>query len=416
MLTPIKTNEREIFMDVLRGFAILGIFIANLNGFSFWNNGSGAKDSIFLLPDADQKMIFVHHWLIEGKFYSIFSFLFGWGIALQLKRSQINGVQSYSLLLRRLSVMLLLGALHLLIWIGDIIFLYAMMGFVLLFFTRFSNKVLLILATCFVLLPILFYGLKMNFKILNAPAMLLYQAGDWADNKLTGVNSEETFKAFIKNAGWWDILKSNISGFFFRYADLFFQSRIVKVLGLMFIGIVVGRTDFYRNIKQHKKIIRYIIAAGLIIGLPANFILASYMQSHDGSYYNFKMDGFYRTIAYALGVAPLALAYVACMMLVFQKKTAAKILSLLAPVGKMAFTNYIMHSLIGNFIFLPAGLGYMGSVGPVYYTILALNVFLFQIVFSTYWLRYFNYGPLEWIWRSATYGKWQAFNKITTNN
>lgn len=413
MQSPVKTNEREIFMDILRGFAILGIFIANLNGFSFWDSHGDAKEGSFLLPGLDKKMIFIHHFLLEGKFYSIFSFLFGWGIALQLKRSNIDGVQSYSLVLRRLAVMLLLGAFHLMIWIGDIVFLYAMLGFILLFFTRFSNKTLLILAAIFLLLPILFYGLKMNFKILNAPAILLYQTGDWADYKLTGINSEEAFKAFIKNASWWDVLKLNISGFFFRYGDLFFQSRIVKVLGLMFIGVVIGRSDFYRNIKQHKKMLTYIIIAGLIIGLPANFILARYMEANDGSYYNLKIDGLYRTIAYSLGVAPLALAYIAGLMLVFQKKTAAKILSIFAPVGKMAFTNYVMHSLIGNFVFLSPGLGYMGSVGPVYYTLFAILIFIFQIIFSTYWLNYFNYGPLEWIWRSATYGKWQTFRKST---
>lgn len=86
-------------------------------------------------------------------------------------------------------------------------------------------------------------------------------------------------------------------------------------------------------------------------------------------------------------------------------------MSLVAPAGKMAFSNYSMQSLIGNFVFLGAGLGFMGQVGPVYYTLFGIAVFIFQVAFSTFWLKHFNYGPVEWLWRSATYKKWQPLLK-----
>ena len=82
----------------------------------------------------------------------------------------------------------------------------------------------------------------------------------------------------------------------------------------------------------------------------------------------------------------------------------------------MAFSNYIMQSLIGNFVFLGAGLGLMGQVGPVYYTLFGISVFILQVIFSTIWLKYFNYGPVEWLWRSATYKKWQPFRKQSGNS
>jgi uncharacterized protein len=162
---------------------------------------------------------------------------------------------------------------------------------------------------------------------------------------------------------------------------------------------------------QHKKLLYYIISLGVLIGLPANYYLAHYMSYYDNDYYNLKQNGFYQTIAYAIGVAPLAMTYVSLFMLSFQTGAGKKILSLLAPVGKMAFSNYIMQSLIGNFVFLGAGLGYMGTMGPVYYTIFGLLIFTCQILISTVWLKYFNYGPLEWLWRSGTYGKWQVMRK-----
>ena len=411
ILSPVQINEREIFMDVLRGFAILGIFIANLGTGFTWYRESNNLTGPMLLPEWDHKMSFLHHMFIEGKFYSIFSLLFGWGIALQVKRGMAKGIDALSTIKRRLLFMLLLGAFHLMIWPGDIVFFYALLGFLLLPFRKFSNKTLLITGGILILLPILLYAAKSQWLWLNAPAGILFDTGQKVDHLLNGSNSEEDFKNLIRNGNWWDVLKGNIGGFFFRYGYLFFVSRIPKVLGMFLIGYALGRSDFYKNIAQNKKVIYWIIGIGLVIGLPANFYLARYITYFMDDYWNLKANGLYQTIFYALGVVPLSMAYVGLFMLSFQAAAGKKILSVLAPVGKMAFSNYIMQSLIGNFVFLGAGLGYMEKVGPVYYTLFGIIVFIVQIILSTMWLKYFNYGPVEWVWRSATYKKWQPFKK-----
>ena len=411
--TPIKTHEREIFMDALRGFAILGIFIANL-GFLSHYQGSD-KAGAWLFPGSDDTMSFFHHWLIEGKFYSIFSLLFGWGIALQVKRGLDKGVDALPTVKRRLCIMLLLGAIHLLIWIGDIVFFYALLGFILLPFRKFSNKTLLITAVILILSPIVLYWLKMTFPVLNYPAELLNQTGDQLGEKLNGIKSQATYIDFMQHGSWFDHLKNNISGFFYRYGYLIFVSRIPKVLGMFLIGYVIGRSDFYKNLVQNKKVVYWIIGLGLLIGLPANYQLAYYMSNFEDDYFGLKINGWYETIAYALGVVPLALSYVGLLMLSFQTTIGNKILLLISPVGKMAFSNYLMHSLIGNFVFLGAGLGYMGQVGPVYLTLFAILVFVFQIILSTIWLTYFQYGPIEWVWRSLTYNKRQPF-RVNSNH
>ncbi|HPH85655.1 MAG TPA: DUF418 domain-containing protein [Ferruginibacter sp.] len=410
-LEPVKNQEREIFMDVLRGFCILGIFIANLNAFTWYDFVDPHTKGKFLIPGWDEKMQFLHHILIEGKFYSIFSFLFGWGIALQLKRAKSKKMRSSPLIRRRLTIMLFLGAFHLLIWPGDIIFFYALMGFVLLFFRKFSNKALLVTGILFLLSPIVLYALKMLFPVLNYPSSFMYKIGANLDEKLIGVTSDETFKTYIRTANWWEILKGDLSGFFFRYGDLLFQSRIFKVLGMMLIGFVVGRSQFYKKIADNRSVFYYIIFFGLFVGIPANYVLATYMDNHDTSYAHFQIDGLSRTIAYAIGVAPLAATYIALFMLAYENRKNRRYLEFLAPVGKMAFTNYVLQTLIGNFVFLNAGLGFMEKVGPVYYTLFAIIVFIFQVIFSSVWLKNFNYGPLEWIWRSATYGQFQKFRK-----
>ncbi len=410
-LAPVQTNQREIFMDVLRGFAILGIFIANLNGFS-WYNGDAKITSPYLLPKADDTMEFLHHMLIEGKFYSIFSLLFGWGIALQFKRADEKGINALPTVRRRLFFMLLLGAIHLLIWPGDIVFFYAMLGFILLPLRKLSNKTLLITGCLLVLSPILLYWLKMTFPVLNYPADITIKTATRVESTMFTIKSEQDFLSIMKHGdSWFEQVQMNIVGFFYRYQYLFFVSRIPKVLGIFLIGYVVGRSDFYKNILQYKTLLYWIIGVGLTIGLTANYFLAYYMSNHMGDYWQLKTKGWYQTIFYALGVAPLAMAYVGLFMLAFQSITGKKILSVFAPVGKMAFSNYILQSLIGSYVFLGPGLGYFGEVGPVYYTIFGLLVFICQIILSTIWLKFFNYGPIEWLWRSATYKKWQPMIK-----
>jgi uncharacterized protein len=168
-LAPVPSKEREVFMDVLRGFAILGIFIANLgSGFS-WYREEAHMNGPFL-ESWDPDMLFLHHMFIEGKFYSIFSLLFGWGIALQIRRGIASGINPLPLLRRRLAFMLILGFVHLMIWPGDIVFFYGLLGFVLLPLRHFSNKTLLIVGGILLLSPILLYWSKMNWPVLNYPS------------------------------------------------------------------------------------------------------------------------------------------------------------------------------------------------------------------------------------------------------
>ena len=250
-------------------------------------------------------MTFLHHMFIEGKFYSIFSLLFGWGIALQVKRGIAKGIDAVPTIRRRLAFMLLLGFVHLLIWPGDIVFFYALLGFLLLPLRKFSNKTLLITGIILMLSPILLYLLKMTFHELNYPSQKLNELGNWADVKLNpklkDIKSMEEYMTLMKEASWWEILKSNMAGIFYRYGYLFFISRIPKVLGMFLIGYVVGRSDFYKNILQHKKLLYWVIGMGLVVGLPANYFLAYYMSNFDADYYNMKTNGLHQTNFLCIG-------------------------------------------------------------------------------------------------------------------
>ena len=175
--------------------------------------------------------------------------------------------------------------------------------------------------------------------------------------------------------------------------------------GIAFLGYLLGKDDRYKQLIANTKLLWSIAIGGLILGLPCNYMLARYME--EGKYYNLGMEGLYQTIVYAFGVAPLALAYVALFFLAARTSFGKKCVAILQPVGKMAFSNYILHSLVGCFVFYGFGFAMLHQVGPVYTTLFAFLVFIGQIIFSTLWLKYFNYGPVEWLWRSGTYGKWQ---------
>lgn len=307
--------------------------------------------------------------------------------------------------------MLLFGLLHiLLLWIGDIVAFYAMLGFILLPLRRFSNKTLLITAVLLILSPILLYLLKMKWPVLAAPSGILFATGNRIDESLSGFKSPDDFKNVVLNGSYIDMVKTNISGFFYRYADLIFVSRIEKVMGMFLIGFVVGRSNFYQHIEKYRKLLLILLVAGLVIGLPANYMMAKYMLN-EGDYYELKINGLYQTIWYAIGVAPLAMAYVSGITLLFLQNRKGKLLKIFAPVGKMAFSNYIFQTLVGVFVFFGFGLGYGLKTGPLAYITFGILVYCWQIIFSTWWLKHYHFGPLEWLWRSLTYKKWQPFKK-----
>jgi uncharacterized protein len=406
---PVHRSERINLMDALRGFAILGIFIANLgSGFSFYDATQPNSGPYF--HPLDKTFHFWEHVFVEGKFYSIFSLLFGWGMAIQLKRSEVNGLTPVKFMRRRLGFMLLLGLAHLLLlWTGDIVAFYALVGFVFLWIRKWSERKLFITAILLLCLPMLIYFLRMKWNVLLAPAGILYQTGEVMDKEVSGIASFPELLQKLKHGNYLDQVKALLSGVFYRYGDLLFQSRALKVLGMFILGYLLGSNDRYKQFIANTKLLWIIAGAGLLIGLPANYQLAKLMET--GAYYQLKIQGFYQTIAYAFGVAPLALAYIALFFLFAKTAIGKKGVALLQPVGKMAFTNYITHSIIGTFVFYGVGFGLILEVGPVYYTAFALLVFIAQIILSTIWLRYFNYGPIEWLWRSATYKKWQPFKK-----
>lgn len=395
-LAPIPLPERIEILDVLRGLAVCGILIGNMQ----WFSGYGLMPQAVARqsPFADQVTHFLVHFFVEGKFYSIFSFLFGFGFALQIARAEERGDLKASLFKRRLVWLLVIGLLHAyLLWSGDILSIYALMGFLLILFRRKTNRALLKWAFVLLAIPILTYILLYILFVAFVPP--------GAVAKLDAAQIEfwnETVRRVPQSSYLQIITGYNLNMIVGRYASLILEMRLPKILAMFLLGFYAYRREFFQNLSSHQPFIRRVLVYGLILGLAGNLTFAALAGAE--AVMPPSPAGIAGVISYAFGVPALALFFIALITTLWQRVHSwRRLLSLLAPVGRMALTNYLLQTLICVFIFYGYGFRQFGRFGATKATLIALGIFLFQILMSTLWLKYFSYGPMEWIWRQLTY-------------
>jgi uncharacterized protein len=400
--TPILQKERIDILDVLRGFALLGVLLDNLMGFTGWGFLSQINRKALPTWPADIIVGLSELSFINGKFYSLLSLLFGIGFSIILIRNEQKGINSLKIFYRRLMILLLIGAGHLfLFWEGDILVLYALIGMLLPLFRKCNDKTLLIWAAVLILSPILIDIVKVMFNIKTGGFLeTIAQAID----KKNGIPTDDSYADYLfKNgSGWQQWRNWQASGFLYRYAYIIESNRIPKVLGMFLIGFYAGRKMMYMNLENYISLFKKMRLWGFIIGIPAA-LGCTYFEIFEKGIPN--PSGIGHTVFYALSVVPLCLAYISVICLHWINKKGNSKLKILAPLGRMAMTNYLMQTIIGITIYYGVGLGFGGNIGPVIFVPIGLCVYLLQIAYSNWWFRYFNYGPFEWIWRQLSYWK-----------
>lgn len=401
-LQPTSLTERHSLLDVLRGFALLGVLLANMVTHSGYFFLSDAGKEALGTAHIDHYVEWFEHFLIDGKFYSLFSMLFGIGFALQLKRASTLDTDFTPRFRRRLLIMFLFGLMHaVFLYVGDILTIYALTGLALILFRNSSNKFLLRSAFVLLLLPVIQYAIFWGINLANPPEPVVQQEGPRFFDQLI---------LSYRNGTFIEIIQNNIGGLIFgRYPDLIFTGRFFRVLAMFLVGFYIAKNMIFVNIEANRPLIRKVMIWGLIIGIPCNIILAMMMTTN--AYYSFEPLGIIQPLVYAFGVPALCLFYTSAIALWFTNPHGQKRLMIFAPVGQLALTNYLMQSLICVFIFMSYGLGLAATIGPAKLTLIALAIYTFQVIFSHIWIRYFRFGPMEWLWRSLTYGKIQPFRK-----
>lgn len=399
---PSLQQERSRILDILRGIALLGIILANYPVVSLWVFQGPAVWETMPTAAVDHAIGFFHFTFLDGKFYTLFSLLFGIGFSIILLRAQQKNISGLAVFYRRLFILLLIGLFHsLFIWIGDILLLYALTGMLLPLFRNVSDRNLLIISAALILSPILIDTLRVisnNDINISAPLGRIHAEMEGR----MGISDANFATWIVDHKTYRELLKFNCSEFFMRWQMLLSSNRPFKVLGIFILGLYVGRKLIYARLEENKILLKKIRLWGFIIGIPISVVytfceLTGPHLPNPGALLN--------TVSYALSVVPLSLAYTSTICLWYLKNSNSRFLNLFAAPGRMALTNYLLQSVIGIGIFYGIGLGLGAKTGLAYVLLIAIAVYIVQIIYSHFWLKYFNYGPCEWIWRMLTYGK-----------
>lgn len=390
-------SERIDMVDALRGLAVCGILIGNMQ----WFSGYGMMPPVLAeqAPLLDKIVHFLVHFLVEGKFYSIFSFLFGFGFALQIARAEARGDLSASVFKRRLFWLLAIGVAHAyLLWAGDILSVYALMGFMLLLFRRKPDRSLLTWAAVLIAVPVFTYLLMYALFVAFVPedALTSFQASRiemWNEN----------VRAVTEGSYFQIVSDFNLKYVAGRYAGLIFQMRLPKILAMFLLGLYAYRRGVFQGPAGNRVFIRKVMVYGLTAGLLGNAVFAAFAKSEADL--PPSLSGLAGVIAYAFAVPALALGTAALVANLWQSGALRPVLARLAPAGRMALTNYLLQTVICVTLFYGYGFGLFGRFGAATATATALGIFASQIALSGLWLRYFAYGPAEWLWRQLTYGR-----------
>jgi uncharacterized protein len=363
-------------IDVLRGIALFGVLIVNLVTefrVSIFEQFLGAGSAQAGPDRLVERIVAVG---FASKAFCLFALLFGVGLAMQFDRLRQSGSPHYWLF-RRLAVLLCLGLIHLLfIWNGDILTEYAIAGLVVLPLLSLRSMPLLVgalsLLTLHAVGPILLYSIQWpdaaTLRDHVASANQIYSTGSLAEI--------------------WRFSLHELPLLLPLHISVFPRTLALFLLGAFFwrVGILKRPQDFKDDL---------IVAA--IIGIAAG----AAMTAADAS----------RAVLASLAPIVLALGYGAAVMALTQRSVTGRLLSPFAPIGRMAFTNYLMQSVIFAFIFFGYGFGQFGRMGATMSVVIGISVYIVQLLLSAWWLRRHHFGPIEWLWRTLMYGVAQPMRK-----
>jgi uncharacterized protein len=397
---PLPPSQRIATLDVVRGFALLGILIMNMPGFanSFFIEADGSH--LWTGP-IDRRAEVARDMLFSGKFNSMFSLLFGIGFTIQFARMQERSPTQASLLYtRRLLVLLALGLIHALVfWTGDVLHVYALLGLALLLvLRRASDRVICILIALCLVYPAVSGALRLLITTPEITARMV------AESKAFEVSNNLAYG----NGSFVDAAREHAREFAFFYSSPFTIwgqfGFYVQMATTMLIGFLIGRNDWVHRIPLLMPWIRRLQWWALGVGIACSLAFGAIFEiDRVPGPSPLKVLG---NLAYVWSRLGLMSFYVLTIVRLTQHPAWLRRFAPIADSGRMPLTNYLMQTLICTTLFYGWGFGWWGRVGPAAQLALAFAVyFLLQVPLSRAWLRHFDYGPLEYIWRVLTYGR-----------
>ncbi|MGS1079995.1 DUF418 domain-containing protein [Pseudoxanthomonas beigongshangi] len=400
-LRPVAVGERIETMDVLRGFALLGILLMNIEGMAgpLFQSFSGLDPALAGADRIADALIYI---LVQGKFYTLFSLLFGMGFAVMSTRAEARGQPFAGVYWRRSLVLLGIGLIHgLLIWSGDILLMYALLSFLLLAFRNVSAKWLPWLAGLAYLASsgmMLLLGLVGSAMQLDPNA-----AAQWNQEMAkAGVEMNAMLEAqrHAYGAGTYlEAVAQRASDVGFMLSNLLFIGP--TVFGMFLFGTWFVKSGAIAAPERFPRLFAFLRWGALSLGLA--LMLLSFWMEPTADFNNISLHASLAFVASSVGSVLMAFGYLGWIVKGVRSTAAAPLLHWLAPAGRMALTNYLTQSIVCTLIFNGYGLGYLDQLPRAWQVPFVFTVFLLQVMFSRWWLARFRFGPAEWVWRSLTY-------------
>ncbi len=387
--SPVLQKERTEIIDILRGFALLGVLIANLEGFITF---ALPDTQVALMTNTSADKISENFLLlfIDNKFISIFSLLFGYGFGVVIERVAAKGINVNSFFIRRMLWLLLIGIIHMGIWWGEILNVYAICGLLLLLFQKASNRNLLIWGAVFLFIGAPFVQALKIYLLPANPAELDAILNNYVES--------------AKKGNIVPIAKSNYNTVWFIFVERWSQYRdVFEVLGKFLFGYYILRMGYLKNIalaivpiKKTWKVTGC-LALIYLVWMTVENIFGYRAESKE-----WKIVEFVLTRA---GILSLSLFYCSTFVLVYNRYKKIRLFESFRWVGMMSLTNYLIQTIFYVLLFYGIGFGLIGKIHLQYVIPIGLVFFTLQIFFSMFWMKYFLYGPVEWVWRQLTYKK-----------
>jgi uncharacterized protein len=398
-------SARVLLIDGLRGFALLGIILAHYIG---WHSGWSLPQEVSSNYQNDTLSQIINTFdgiLVTGKFFAFFAFLFGVSFGLMLLRISENKAKFLGRFAWRLVLLGLIGLLHHLHWRGDILSIYATIGFGLLLFTGASDRLVLIVAILLILnIPARLQDAYFAFQKIDINAM-------WGS--IFDEPGNKRYLDLIRKGEYIPFIIDNWAAFPKKMTFQVLSGRLYITFGFFLLGFWFARKQLLQNFEANRPFFKKLMLYS--IGVVLSLVLVGIGLQMSGAFNNNTPPpvwlNYLFSVLYDLLNASIVLFYVAGVLFLLSKKSWHKILSALAVIGKMALTSYLMQTLFGWFIFFGFGFDLLGRVSPAVGYAIGIGVFLVQIVFSKFWLKRFYYGPVEWLWRSLTYWKMQPMKR-----
>ena len=401
---PTVNRDRYVVMDALRGFALLGVMLVNLYEFGGVDVVITAEQ-LAALPSAalDSRFEFWLRLFVAGKANTLFAFLFGLGFWIQMERLEARGAPFKAIYLRRAAILLVLGLVHLLaLFNWDILHIYGITAFILFACRGLTDRALLWIG-----IPLLLFAQPLVtwlFEFSGITDRVSDEAATEAGVLARQVAAQSgEFGAFLVSINT-DYLVWFLSGGLLGW--------ILYALGRFFMGAWVARRGWIQNAADYLPGYRRWLWPLLGTGLLLELVHLLTDELHETTL--FGQIELLRTVLHVVATPLIAAGYICAIVLLFNRRSLTWLVKPFAPVGQMALTNYLTQSVAIILILTSVGpgLGLAGKAGASTFVPLVLAVFISQIVVSHFWMKFFAFGPAEWLWRALTYGSWPRFRRV----